>query len=150
LTIAEYRRDLDEREKPTDYDLSRPQAFLQAALLDGTIVGGFSMTNVDVEQDDPARFDVTGVFLLGVPTMGDLASTWGSFYLYVLRNGLSLEDGRELNLLELRLGMVEGIRAQESTDDDLIRLQGILGADLDTIGPTADDPTTRFRRRVGK
>jgi hypothetical protein len=126
LTYDDYRNQ-DNRLRHTDLDGSRPQYFLCASDGDNPI-GGITITNIDMEDQNDMSVNVAGIMALGVPYDGNCGPTWTTVYDHLINTPLLMTDGRFINFVQYECTYLN------PPDPEFDEFLGLLGQMTEVIG----------------
>ncbi len=143
-------RDAQPLTKDNDLDPMKPDLFFCVRdTSSNEWVGGFSMSNIDIELDDTDQIICGGIMLLGIPNTVDLVNTWVTAYQTILNVPCVMEDGRQLHLVEDRFLSEQGMRNVASTDAEIIEMWARMGDHFNTTGDITNPEQNTSIRRLG-
>lgn len=113
-----------EIELPGDWDKRLP-SMLVTVLRDGKGHGSFSVTNIQIELDDPRRLEVSAVgsCITDPGNSGLMVRQWAAVIAYFLDNDIKLKDGRDLDILEWRFPYERKFRRDNVLDLSNVRTE---------------------------
>jgi len=115
----------------------------------GEWVGGFSVSNLNIETDDTEKVVCGGIMLLGIPNTIDLVTTWVTAYRTILNVPCTMEDGRKLHLVEDRFLSDQQLRNAAATDSEIIEMWNRMGDYFSTTGDITNPEQNTSIRRLG-
>lgn len=136
----------DTRRRTTDFDASRPSLFFAIRNVNtGNIVGGLSLTHMNVERVAPQQFTARGVVVVpGVPPGRNVnvqAARFAAIYRYLLSNPIREAGG------ERTLDILSAVFVMLVPNDPLsIALKADLEVDFNVRGDVTDNFMV-FKRR---
>jgi len=137
-------------ERDNSLDPMRPDIFFCVRdTSTGEWVGGFSVSNLNIETDDIEKVVCGGIMLLGIPNTIDLVTTWVTAYRTILNVPCTMEDGRKLHLVEDRFLSDQQLRNAAATDSEIIEMWNRMGDYFSTTGDITNPEQNTSIRRLG-